>query len=101
MLILFCTELYISLDQPSCMLENLIVYSTVGFSICYIALEIVWHFGACRIHNKRIQPCMFKKVKTIPVQNTICDKKRRKICHDEQYKKKRRENKISQNRKVT
>ena len=65
-----CTELYISLDQPSCILENLIVYSTVGFSICYIALEIVWHFGACRIHNKRIQPCMFKKVKTIPVQNT-------------------------------
>ncbi len=40
MLIFFVPELYISLDQPSCMLENLLVYSAVGFSICYIALEI-------------------------------------------------------------
>ena len=32
MLIFFGTELYINLDQPSSMIENLIVYSTVDLA---------------------------------------------------------------------
>ncbi len=52
------------------MLENLnlLVYVALGFTISYLALEVGWHFTACKI-NKSIPPCVFKQVKTVLVSN--------------------------------
>ena len=60
MLIFFCTELYISLDQLLSMLENLIIYRTVGFNIFTRN-----SFGPYMTHERVINHCMFKKVKNI------------------------------------
>jgi len=52
------------------MLENLnlLVYVALGFTISYLALEVGWHFTACKI-NKSIPPCVFKQIKTVLVSN--------------------------------
>lgn len=46
------------------MFENitLILYSVTGFVTTYLALEVAWHFTACKIKDKSIKPCMFKQV---------------------------------------
>jgi hypothetical protein len=47
-------------------LENLalIAYAGIGFAISYLALEVGWHFTACKIKdNKSIPPCIFKQVR--------------------------------------
>ena len=36
----------------------------VGFILTYIALELTWHFTACKIQDRQIKPCLFKQVKT-------------------------------------
>ena len=53
------------------MLENLnlLVYLVLGFAISYLALEIGWHFTACKIKDKSIPPCVFKQVKTVLVSS--------------------------------
>jgi hypothetical protein len=48
---------------------NLLVYVALGFTICYLALEVGWHFTACKIKDKSIPPCVFKQVKTVLVPN--------------------------------
>lgn len=49
------------------MLENLtlIAYAIIGFVVSYVALEIGWHYTACRIKDKSIPPCVFKQVRVI------------------------------------
>jgi hypothetical protein len=48
------------------MLENLnlATYVTIGFAVSYLALEVGWHFTACKIKDKAIPPCIFKQIKT-------------------------------------
>jgi hypothetical protein len=48
---------------------NLLVYVGLGFSISYLALEVGWHFTACKIKDKSVPPCVFKQVKTVLVPN--------------------------------
>jgi len=52
------------------MFENL-VYPIIGFTGTLVALEVAWHFTACKISDKTIKPCMFRKVKTIIVPSNI------------------------------
>ena len=35
----------------------------------YLALELGWHFTACRIKEKQLKPCIFKQVKCRLVAN--------------------------------
>jgi hypothetical protein len=48
-------------------LENLtlIGYAIMGFVISYLALEIGWHYTACRIKDKSVPPCVFKQIRVI------------------------------------
>jgi hypothetical protein len=48
---------------------NLVAYVTLGFALCYLALEGGWHFTACKIKEKSIPPCVFKQVKTMLIAN--------------------------------
>jgi hypothetical protein len=43
------------------------IYAVVGFVSTYLALEMAWHFTACKIEDKSIKPCLFKQAKTILV----------------------------------
>ena len=43
------------------MLEN-IAYIGISFAIVFFALETAWHFTACKIHDKSIKPCFYKKI---------------------------------------
>ena len=51
------------------MLENLnlLVYLVLGFAISYLALDVGWHFTACKIKDNSIPPCVLKQVKTVLV----------------------------------
>jgi hypothetical protein len=41
-----------------------VAYSLLGFSAAYLALEVAWHFTACRIQGGTVlKPCIFKQVK--------------------------------------
>jgi hypothetical protein len=53
------------------MLENLnlAAYVTLGFAVSYLALEVGWHFTACKIKDKAIPPCIFKQVKIRLIAN--------------------------------
>jgi hypothetical protein len=43
---------------------NVSIYVLFGASLTYLALEVSWHFAACRLIDKsRVQPCVFKQVK--------------------------------------
>jgi hypothetical protein len=48
------------------MLENL-AYPIIGFVFTYLALETAWHFAVCRIHDPKLQPCVFKEVQMLVV----------------------------------
>jgi hypothetical protein len=52
-------------------LENLnfVAYVMLGFTVSYLALEVGWHFTACKIKDKAIPPCIFKQVKTRLIAN--------------------------------
>jgi hypothetical protein len=52
------------------MFEN-IVYLIIGFTGTLVALEVAWHFTACKISDKTIKPCMFKQVKTMDVTSSV------------------------------
>jgi hypothetical protein len=42
---------------------NLLIYLIVGAAITYLALEITWHYAACRIVDNRVQPYAFKQIR--------------------------------------
>lgn len=43
---------------------QLVAYSLLGFSAAYLALEMAWHFTACRVQGGNLlKPCIFKQVK--------------------------------------
>jgi hypothetical protein len=43
---------------------QLVAYSLLGFGAAYLALEMAWHFTACRIQGGTVlKPCIFKQVK--------------------------------------
>jgi hypothetical protein len=46
------------------MIENLI-YPVIGFGGTLLGLETAWHFAACRLKNKTITPCLFRRLKTV------------------------------------
>ena len=48
---------------------NLLAYLVLGFAISYLALEVGWHFTACKIKDNSIPPCVFKQVKTVLVSS--------------------------------
>lgn len=47
---------------------NVLIYVILSAALTYLALELSWHFAACRLIDNRLQPCVFKQVKnaTIP-----------------------------------
>ena len=55
------------------MIENIMlgIYVLFGFISTYLALEVAWHFTACKIEDKSIKPCLFKQAKTILVAALI------------------------------
>jgi hypothetical protein len=49
---------------------QLVAYSLLGFSAAYLALEMAWHFTACRIQGGTVlKPCIFKQVKMAMVSS--------------------------------
>jgi hypothetical protein len=42
-------------------LENL-AYLAIGFVTTFMALEAAWHFTACKIKDKTIKPCLYKRL---------------------------------------
>jgi len=45
---------------------SMVVYPVIGFAVTYLALEVAWHFTACRsTHAKDMKPCLFKEVKLV------------------------------------
>ena len=36
-----------------------IAYIVLGFAASFFSLEAVWHFTACKIHDKSIKPCFY------------------------------------------
>jgi hypothetical protein len=44
------------------MLESLVIYPIIGFMTAYLALEVAWHFTACKIKDKTIKPSLFKQI---------------------------------------
>jgi hypothetical protein len=44
-----------------CMFENM-VYIGLGFAAAFIALETSWHFTACKIKDRSLQPCFYKQI---------------------------------------
>ncbi len=49
---------------------QLVAYSLLGFGAAYLALEMAWHFTACRIQGGTVlKPCLFKQVKMAMVSS--------------------------------
>lgn len=49
---------------------ELVAYSLLGFGAAYLALEVAWHFTACRIQGGTLlKPCIFKQVKMAMVSS--------------------------------
>jgi len=55
------TALYSLNTIEANMFEN-IVYVGLGFAAVFFALESAWHFTACKIRNKSLQPCFYKQI---------------------------------------
>jgi hypothetical protein len=50
---------------------QLVAYSLLGFGTAYLALEMAWHFTACRIQvGTLLKPCLFKQVKMAMVSSS-------------------------------
>lgn len=50
---------------------GLVAYSLLGFGAAYMALEVAWHFTACRIQGGTLlKPCVFKQVKMAMVSSS-------------------------------
>jgi hypothetical protein len=50
---------------------QLVAYSLLGFGAAYLALEMAWHFTACRIQGGTLlKPCIFKQVKMAMVSSS-------------------------------
>jgi len=50
---------------------ELVAYSLLGFGAAYLALEMAWHFTACRIQGgKLLKPCVFKQVKMAMISSS-------------------------------
>ncbi len=58
--ILSSTALYLSTIGTD-MFEN-IVYAGLGFAAAFLALELAWHFTACKIHDRTMKPCFYKQI---------------------------------------
>jgi hypothetical protein len=59
-------------DPSDAMFENInlvFVYVSLGFTVAYLALEIAWHYTACRLPDKSIKPCVFKQAKIMVARN--------------------------------
>jgi hypothetical protein len=52
------------------MFEN-IVYPIIGFTGTLVALEVAWHFTACKISDKTIKLWMFKQVASVVVPSSV------------------------------
>lgn len=49
---------------------ELIAYSLLGFGAAYLALEMAWHFTACRVKGGTLlKPCVFKQIKMAVVSS--------------------------------
>jgi mannose/fructose/N-acetylgalactosamine-specific phosphotransferase system component IIC len=42
-----------------------IAYIALGFTTALLSLEAVWHFTACKIHDKSIKPCFYKQIRLL------------------------------------
>jgi len=55
------TALYSLSTIEANMFEN-IIYVGLGFAAAFFTLELAWHFTACKVHNKSLQPCFYKQI---------------------------------------
>ena len=52
------------------MLES-IAYIALGFAASFFSLEAVWHFTACKIHDRSITPCFYKQIRILDWKSNI------------------------------
>jgi hypothetical protein len=38
------------------------MFELLGFAAAFLALELAWHFTACKIHNRSFKPRFYKQV---------------------------------------
>jgi hypothetical protein len=56
-------------DMPETL--ELVAYSLLGFGAAYLALEVAWHFTACRIQGGTLlKPCIFKQVRMAMISSS-------------------------------
>ena len=46
-------------------------YIVLGFATAFFSLEAVWHFTACKIHDKSIKPCFYKQIRILEWKSNI------------------------------
>ena len=46
-----------------------VLYVLLGFIPTYLAIEIAWHFTACKHREISASPCAFKQVKMVVVRS--------------------------------
>jgi len=52
------------------MIES-IAYIAIGFASTFFSLEAVWHFTACKIHDRTIKPCFYKQIRLLDWKSNI------------------------------
>ena len=65
--------LYLLVIISVSMFENIVsigmfesmAYIVLGFATAFFSLEAVWHFTACKIHDKSIKPCFYKQIRVL------------------------------------
>src|SRR5215813_10467951 len=46
-------------------------YIVLGFATAFFSLEAVWHFSACKIHDRSIKPCFYKQIRVLEWKSNI------------------------------
>jgi len=52
------------------MIES-IAYIAIGFASAFFSLEAVWHFTACKIHDRTMKPCFYKQISLVEWKSNI------------------------------
>jgi hypothetical protein len=48
-----------------------IAYIALGFASAFFSLEAVWHFTACKIHDKPIKPCFYRQIRILDWKSNV------------------------------
>jgi hypothetical protein len=48
-----------------------IAYIAFGFASAFFSLEVVWHFTACKIHDKSVTPCFYRQIRILDWKSNV------------------------------